>query len=266
MITYSITLCLEKEIIILEKVWKKSLRTLYDTFSHDTIRHCNLAFIRLRNFEAKLFPSFWFLSSTSNLCLFEEVLFTGFESQDVTCLPMIAQASTLDFQQTYNITLMRLLSRLGWFLHRLTCFARDFSKSYIAVSLAFPYSSQVRTLRVARLVTTTETLTSSRNQKRRSLRHARQPHPRPSTRAQTLDSTGRQMGILYGVLNLWDVGTLTGKGIHSVAPSFMSSIFGPKRRSFTPYRNNQRQTSDSSWKFLNIENVRIKTVQSNSRG
>ena len=38
----------------------------------------------------------------------------------------------------------------------------------------------------------------------------------------------------------------------------MSSIFGPKRRSFTPYRNNQRQTSDSSWKFVNIENVRKK--------
>ena len=100
-------------------------------------------------------------------------------------------------------------------------------------------TSQVRTLRVARLVTTTETPTSSRNQKRGSLRHVRQPHPRPLTRAQTSPSTGRQMGILCGVLNLWDVGTLTGKEIQSVAASFMSFIFGLKRRSFIPYRNNQ---------------------------
>ena len=102
LITYSITLCLEKEIIVLEKGLEKICTNPVWYISHDTIRHCNLAFIRLRNFEATLFPSFWFLSSTSNLCLFEEVLFTGFESQDVTCLPMIAQASTLDFQQTYN--------------------------------------------------------------------------------------------------------------------------------------------------------------------
>ena len=91
-----------KKIIVLEKGLEKICTNPVWYISHDTIRHCNLAFIRLRNFEAKLFPSFWFLSSTSNLCLFEEVLFTGFESQDVTCLPMIAQASTLDFQQTYN--------------------------------------------------------------------------------------------------------------------------------------------------------------------
>ena len=105
-----------KKLLFWKKVWKKSVRTLYDTFSHDTIRPCNFAFIRLRNFEAKLFPSFLLLSSISNLCLFEEVPFTGFESQDVTCLLMIAQVSTLDFQQTYNITVdLRLLSRMGWF-------------------------------------------------------------------------------------------------------------------------------------------------------
>ena len=75
LITYSITLCLEKKLLFWKKVWKKSVRTLYDTFSHDTIRHCNLAFIRLRIFEAKLFPSFLLLSSISNLWLFEEVLY-----------------------------------------------------------------------------------------------------------------------------------------------------------------------------------------------
>ena len=206
LITYSITLCLEKKLLFWKKVWKKSVRTLYDTFSHDTIRHCNLSFIRLRNFEAELFPSFWLVSSISNLCLFEEVLFTGFESQDVTCLPMIAQVSTLDFEQTYNITVDLWDAFLAWGDFRTgspVSLAQE--KWGISRSLTFIllcllhsrwYSSQVRTLRVARLVTTTETLTSSRNQKRRSLRHARQPHPRPITRAQTLHSTGRQMGIL----------------------------------------------------------------------
>ena len=150
LITYSITLCLEKKLLFWKKVWKKSVRTLYDTFSHDTIRPCNFAFIRLRNFEAKLFPSFLLLSSISNLCLFEEVLFTGFESQDVTCLPMIAQVSTLDFQQTYNITVDLWDSFLAWgdfgtgspvSLAHCSGKMRDFSKSYmyIAVSLAFPF-------------------------------------------------------------------------------------------------------------------------------
>ena len=147
LITYSITLCLEKKLLFWKKVWKKSVRTLYDTFSHDTIRHCNLAFIRLRIFEAKLFPSFLLLSSISNLWLFEEVLSFP-ESQDVTYLPMIAQVSTLDFQQTYNITVDLWDSFLAWgdfgtgspvSLAHCSGKMRDFSKSYmyIAVSLAF---------------------------------------------------------------------------------------------------------------------------------
>ena len=48
------------------------------------------------------------------MCLFEEVLFTGFESQDVNCLPMIAQVSTLDFEQTYNITVDLRDAFLAW--------------------------------------------------------------------------------------------------------------------------------------------------------
>ena len=32
LITYSITLCLEKKLLFWKKVWKKSVRTLYDTF------------------------------------------------------------------------------------------------------------------------------------------------------------------------------------------------------------------------------------------
>ena len=149
LMTYSITLCLEKKLLFWKKVWKKSVRTLYDTFSHDTIRHCNLAFIRLRIFEAKLFPSFLLLSSISNLWLFEEVLSFP-ESQDVTYLPMIAQVSTLDFQQTYNITVDLWDSFLAWgdfgtgspvSLAHCSGKMRDFSKSYmyIAVSLAFPF-------------------------------------------------------------------------------------------------------------------------------
>ena len=60
LITYSITLCLEKEIIVLEKGLEKICTNPVWYISHDTIRHCNLAFIRLRNFEANYSQAFDF--------------------------------------------------------------------------------------------------------------------------------------------------------------------------------------------------------------
>ena len=63
-----------------------------------------------------------------------------------------------------------------------------------------------------------------------------------------------------------------------MAPSFMSSIFGPKRRLFTPYLNNQNAVlierfkvtfqvkSDSSREIVKIGNEQIKTAQNNSYG
>ena len=132
---------------------KRSGKNLYEPcmIHFPTIRYVTVTspLFAYESLKPNYSQAFYFYQAFQ-ICDYSKKYFTGFESQDVTYLPMIAQVSTLDFQQTYNITVDLWDSFLAWgdfgtgspvSLAHCSGKMRDFSKSYmyIAVSLAFPF-------------------------------------------------------------------------------------------------------------------------------
>ena len=98
---------------------KRSGKNLYEPcmIHFPTIRYVTVTspLFAYESLKPNYSQAFYFYQAFQ-ICDYSKKYFTGFESQDVTYLPMIALVSTLDFQQTYNITVdLRLLSRMGWF-------------------------------------------------------------------------------------------------------------------------------------------------------